>query len=711
MDASAVDIYRLGLPPEADIWVLPGEGLLTRFPDGLHAFPGSLAIDCARYLHSAPATADELFFHLCQTHPPVTLVSALTDLREGGLICENEADQASVPDPALGFTERIERAEFSLWGSNQRPSDEAMFVVSTPLSALSGLSLPATPWCPVHIDTEGVAVGPLFNGFATDPCLDCLSHIATEHDDLGRFLDAHPSAYSLQTARLPENEQSADMQFLADALQRLPQLPAGAILLRKRSDGSTTQARARARGGCPVCNTPAAGLGPDLPMLASIREGGYRPIAARDLLPDLEQFVDPVSGIVRDLRPLPTSPQAKMLNQTVRARHAFPLSSPDLAATIGNRQGRSAGKGRDSNSTRVGAIAEAMERYAGLARAQDVHATCPAEALDGPVILPEAWMLYSSAQQADHMKWQALGAASARVPPPRRAEDVIEWSRIEALTGEDAGRFGWAPAALCWHQFRPDEGCAVVGWADSNGCAAGQKMTDARLQGLLELVERDAVGIWWWSRANLPEIAVSMLRDPWADEVEQVLAGLGYDLSFRDLTHDLGVPVAAAVAWPIGDIGPVLMGFGAHPSRDVALSRSLTELLQALPDQLAQMIGGNPWDGLPLLPEASAPTGDDFTFLRPGAGAAATAFAPLAPPPSPDAETALRQLTGALDARGLQVWCLDQSRPDVPLRVVRMIVPGLRHFRPRFAPGRLDTVPDALGWRRLSTSENPCFIP
>jgi ribosomal protein S12 methylthiotransferase accessory factor len=54
-----------------------------------------------------------------------------------------------------------------------------------------------------------------------------------------------------------------------------------------------------------------------------------------------------------------------------------------------------------------------------------------------------------------------------------------------------------------------------------------------------------------------------------------------------------------------------------------------------------------------------------------------------------------------LEEKGLEVLALDQTRPDVGLPVVKMIVPGLRHFWARFAPGRLYDVPVAM--RRLDT--------
>jgi ribosomal protein S12 methylthiotransferase accessory factor len=50
-----------------------------------------------------------------------------------------------------------------------------------------------------------------------------------------------------------------------------------------------------------------------------------------------------------------------------------------------------------------------------------------------------------------------------------------------------------------------------------------------------------------------------------------------------------------------------------------------------------------------------------------------------------------------LKARDLELLVLDQTRPDLQLPVVKVIVPGMRSFWARFAPGRLFDVPAALG--------------
>jgi hypothetical protein len=55
---------------------------------------------------------------------------------------------------------------------------------------------------------------------------------------------------------------------------------------------------------------------------------------------------------------------------------------------------------------------------------------------------------------------------------------------------------------------------------------------------------------------------------------------------------------------------------------------------------------------------------------------------------------------------GLDFLVLDQTRPDIEVPVVRVTVPGLRHFYRRFAPGRLYDVPVKLGWRDRPLSED-----
>jgi ribosomal protein S12 methylthiotransferase accessory factor len=46
----------------------------------------------------------------------------------------------------------------------------------------------------------------------------------------------------------------------------------------------------------------------------------------------------------------------------------------------------------------------------------------------------------------------------------------------------------------------------------------------------------------------------------------------------------------------------------------------------------------------------------------------------------------------------MEMLVLDQTRSEIGLPVAKVIVPGLRHFWARFAPGRLYDVQVRLGW-------------
>ena len=91
-----------------------------------------------------------------------------------------------------------------------------------------------------------------------------------------------------------------------------------------------------------------------------------------------------------------------------------------------------------------------------------------------------------------------------------------------------------------------------------------------------------------------------------------------------------------------------------------------------------------------LLPKSGAPAarGDQYADVVVG-GAAAQA----------------RELCAKLQVYGLEVLILNQTRPDIGVPVVKVVVPGLRHFWTRFAPGRLYDVPVAMGWRANRLAE------
>ena len=73
----------------------------------------------------------------------------------------------------------------------------------------------------------------------------------------------------------------------------------------------------------------------------------------------------------------------------------------------------------------------------------------------------------------------------------------------------------------------------------------------------------------------------------------------------------------------------------------------------------------------------------------------------------------VRTCVGLARKRGLETLVLDQTRPDVGMPVVKVIVPGMRPWWARFAPGRLYDVPVEMRWRAVPLTEeqlNPCHL-
>ena len=172
-------------------------------------------------------------------------------------------------------------------------------------------------------------------------------------------------------------------------------------------------------------------------------------------------------------------------------------------------------------------------------------------------------------------------------------------------------------------------------------------------------------------------------------------------------------PCFAAVSRRI-DGGPeaIIFGFGAHFDAGVAVARALTEHNQFVPYVMVP-------DGPPTRVserwylEATL-AGEPYLGPRSGAPARRRTDYPRHDP-NMNLRDAVVRCVEAARARGFDTLVQDHTRPDVGLSVVRVIVPGLRHFWARFAPGRLYDLPVELGLLDAPTPESelnpvPLFV-
>jgi len=455
------------------------------------------------------------------------------------------------------------------------------------------------------------------------------------------------------------------------------------------------------RPQCPVCGRKALrdprrapvpielGAGGKLVMTS----GGYRTVSSRATVARFRKHVSPLTGVVSRLERIDAD---LPMNTNYLATHNFSGPARSVNELRAGLSGGSFGKGSTAEQGEASALMEAIERYSGIYQGDEIRVTrrftdFPA----GEAILPNDVLLFSDAQYRAHQPQTIEG--DDVVPIPFDPSAKIEWSPVWSLRDE---RFRYLPTSLLYFFYR---GPGYQHNADSNGCAAGNTLAEAIVQGFLELVERDSYAIWWYNRLQLPEVDLEQFDDPYIRDLKHELAETGRRLWVLDVTNDLGIPSFVSIAhWKEKSQELVEFGSGSHFDARIAMLRAMTELNQFLSIGLMGARNQNP--ASQTSHQGSSPDGEPPFRLQEHPYLVPSGAAPVRPDPGGkfgrlDAPQQVSACVNLIKAAGLDFLVLDQTRPDIEVPVARVIVPGLRHFYRRFAPGRLYDVPVKLGWR------------
>jgi ribosomal protein S12 methylthiotransferase accessory factor len=341
-------------------------------------------------------------------------------------------------------------------------------------------------------------------------------------------------------------------------------------------------------------------------------------------------------------------------------------------------------------------LGEFAETQSWLYRPDDGGRRCNRRALGAAALDPWHILGFSQEQRARRVDLNEAWRDYDSIPQPSAFGGEIDWSAVEALSDRSVR---WLPSQVCFGRYAERAQIAGDGWrADSNGCAAGRTFESAVSRALLELVERDATGIWWYGRISRPALARSIVEDDPLDGALARRAQMGQQAWLLDLTHDLEIPVVAAIL--ADQAGALLaLGFGAEVDSLRAARSAYREMCQmelsvALVRRRAGQMGeaARPEDRR-LLHWMSAASIERLPHLRPATGLTARMIAAQY-----DAGVSgfiLERLYRA----GLEAFAIDLQRPDIGIPAIRAFVPGLCHFKPRLGHRRLIDVPRALHWR------------
>ena len=432
--------------------------------------------------------------------------------------------------------------------------------------------------------------------------------------------------------------------------------------------------------------------------------GGARTVAPEVTLAKYRHLVSPVSGVVTWLRR--TSDEADPWLHVHWAGSNPGLRSRSLSSLRRSLRSKSAGKGSTREQSRVSALCEAVERHSGALSGDEIRIRRRfVELAKGEeAVHPNEAQLFSNHQLDNAKSINAKGHPYNVVPPRLDPDAEIDWTPVWSLT---QCRHRYLPTSMLYSMPAEERGPSDL-VADSNGCAAGNTLEEAILQGFYELAERDAFAIWWYNRLRVSAVDLSSFDDGYLASAAHHYACYERDLWMLDVTSDIGIPAFVALSRrPDAESEDIIYGAGAHADPRIAALRAICELNQCLtwlPDPAKG--AGRPTidDPLALWWWKTARLAD-CSWLAPAAGEPLRKASRYPVVESTDTREDVEHCRALVEARGMEFLVLDQTRPDIGMPVARVIVPGMRHFWARFAPGRLYDVPVRMGRRKHPLAE------
>ncbi|WOJ93372.1 TOMM precursor leader peptide-binding protein [Congregibacter variabilis] len=462
---------------------------------------------------------------------------------------------------------------------------------------------------------------------------------------------------------------------------------------------------------CPTCGVPQVAKTPEVILSEGkacfLGDGGHRSVTPEVTLSTYQHLVSPIVGVVTELSAMS---EVGGIFQVYKGGYNPAISMTTLDHLKLGLRNACCGKGVSVTQAKVSALCESIERYSSERQGTEQISTFSyAQMLDyhgADVIHPNEIMRFSDAQLAKQHELNAVRSKYNVVPEILPANEPIDWTPMWSLSH---GRPKYLPTQLLYYASPASSTCdRVFSLGCSNGCASGNTMEEAILHGFFELVERDAVAIWWYNRLQKQGVDLAGFCEPWILELTELYAQqFDRDCWALDLTSDLGIPVFVAVSRARNaEQEQLLFGFGCHLDARIALQRAYAEMNQMLGTAYP---GGGKDPSLEdpeTLEWLTSATIKEQSYMAPDTGQELKQFSDYAITHSGDFLRDIEYCRSLIEARGMELLVLNQTRSDIQMPVVKVVVPGLRHFWARFGAGRLYEVPAEMGWLEQALSED-----
>lgn len=592
------------------------------------------------------------------------------------------------------------------------------------LAAVNAAAIQANrPWLLVRVTGRELWLGPIFQPGETG-CWVCLRQRLERNRVVHRFVaeKKHLTTPPLTALGALPATQAAACQMAAGAAAQFLAGAAGGLAGKVLSlDWATHTSQNHAlirHPHCPACGTAENPVMQPMRLksgkAAFVRDGGHRSVSPEKTLKKYEHLVSPITGVVRMLVPVR---QDDGIAHVYMAGHNHAMKMDRLDYLKQGLRNVSSGKGMSETQAKVSALCEAVERYSGERTGAEIlvtdsyaemrvrHGEC--------VIHPNVVMCFSERQFAEHELWNAKKSKFNRVTETLPENQPIDWTPVWSLSHE---RHKYLPTQLLYYASPASAVCnKFYSFGCSNGNASGNTLEEAILQGFFELVERDAVALWWYNRLLKPGVEVEAFCEPYllelAEHYRQHYQRVTWAL---DITSDLGIPVFVAVSKMIeGKEERLLFGLGCHLDARIALQRAYAEMNQMLGMAHADEDSELSLEDSETLEWLRHATVGNQPYMAAAPDQPLKRFSDYPMQHSGEFLQDINHCRSIIEAQGMEMLVLDQTRADVGMPVVKMIVPGLRHFWARYGSGRLYDVPVKMGWLEQPLREdelNPIAI-
>jgi ribosomal protein S12 methylthiotransferase accessory factor len=417
------------------------------------------------------------------------------------------------------------------------------------------------PVLPIWTRPDHVWIGPWMGAGFDHNCIGCVA---------GRRLRHRTTGTDEQRAdlRTPTWVRLAACAIAADEVtgyeRRRTNLGCSTIEIDATTLAMTIRPAFRDRG-CPRCSgSKPGGRKAALRAILAQHTDGREPAGPTGVPVDpIETIVDARTGLVDAIGELEGSPVPTVVT-TLRT-----TSGPDTWGPI-----LTAGRSESPADARRKALYEALERYCAAWPRPDRVFTASYKEIDRLAVHPSELVLHTAEQyERPGFPYQ-----------PFLDDDVLEWT-----WSWDAVNDEWraVPSQSVYYGVEASDAEPTFALETSNGWALGRSVVDAAVRGLLEVIERHAYLMSWYTqhvRGSIPREAVADPRVAW---LRRRLAVRGYELRLLDIRSRGGVPAVWALALGTPSEGATVAavsGLAADPSPDNAVWRATLEAATSVVD-------------------------------------------------------------------------------------------------------------------------------